>query len=193
MSWACSRVPASPALRGLTELSGSRLRGCDSGPGSTGTVWQCTPGNHTCLEFPQLLSDIHILVSIFVATENIIFTYEHWRHLGCTVLVPLYVTQFLVSKNFKCVFQWDLDQSQFFFLVERKSYFSACSVSYKLIVTRVCSQLWMGQNFHWNHIWRASHCHSSCGVDIFMQKMKKVLSFIKKELEYVKMFVLHIW
>lgn len=162
-------------------LRGSRLGGCDSSPRSTGTVWQWTPGNHRCLEFPQLVTDIHILVSIFVATENIIFTYEHWRHLGCTVLVPLYVTQFLISKNFKCVFQWDLDWSQvFFFPVERKSCFSGCSVSYKLIVTEVCSQLWMGQNFHWNHMWRANHCHSSYGVHIFMQKVKKSCVFLKQ-------------
>jgi len=59
------------------ELLGSRLRSCDSGPCSTGTVGEWTPGNHRCLEFPQLVSDIHILVSIFVTTENMIFMYEH--------------------------------------------------------------------------------------------------------------------
>lgn len=137
MSGAWSRAPA---LRWLSGLSGSRLRGCHSAPASTGIVWDWAPGNHGCLEFPQLLSDIHILVSIFVATENIIFTYEHWRHLGCTVLVPLYVTQsFWLVKILSVSFNGIWIEANPNFPVERKSCFSACSVSYKWIVTDVCS------------------------------------------------------
>lgn len=54
----------------------------------------------------------------------------------------------------------------------------------------------MGQSFHWNHIWRHSHCHSLCGADIFMQNVENngLLFFffiLKKELEYVKMCALY--
>ena len=113
ISWVWGSEPASPALRLLTELSGSWLRSCNSGPGSTGTVWDWTPGSNRCLEFPQLVSDIHILVSIFVTTENIVFTYEYWRRFSCTALAPLYVIQnFWLVRSFENVFQWDLDWNQ---------------------------------------------------------------------------------